>query len=165
MHREPAAGTASYRIAVSFNSSRPPFGQSLAPETWLEVAAFAKPRRAWLAIIAGLVYVFVFTYSYAEWGLGHNIRPADYRLPSIGIAAAFWWWFVGSLFAFVLVIAFGILDRAARATAWVCDKAREGVSQASYACVSQTCAFTQKPAGASSWRSAPSSYRRASAQR
>jgi hypothetical protein len=84
-----------------------------------------KPRRAWLAIIAGLVYMFVFTYSYPEWALGHNIRPADYRLPSIGIAAAFWWWFVGSLLAFLLVIAFGILDSAARATAWVYDKARE----------------------------------------
>jgi len=29
-----------------------------------------KPRRAWLAIIAGLVYVFVFAYTYPEWGLG-----------------------------------------------------------------------------------------------
>src|SRR5947209_1600572 len=56
-----------------------------------------KPRRAWLAIIAGLVYVFVFTYSYPEWGLGHNIRPADYRPQSILITAVFWWWFVGSM--------------------------------------------------------------------
>ncbi|HXO61346.1 MAG TPA: hypothetical protein VN850_05990, partial [Candidatus Acidoferrales bacterium] len=28
-----------------------------------------KPRRAWLAIMAGLVYLFVFLYSYSEWGL------------------------------------------------------------------------------------------------
>src|SRR5258708_33907378 len=30
-----------------------------------------KPRRAWLAIVAGLVYLFVFSYSYPEGGLGH----------------------------------------------------------------------------------------------
>jgi len=31
-----------------------------------------KPRRAWLAIMAGLVYLFVFLYSYSEWGLSHS---------------------------------------------------------------------------------------------
>src|SRR5467141_2053215 len=29
-----------------------------------------KPRRAWIAIMAGLVYSFVFLYSFHEWGLG-----------------------------------------------------------------------------------------------
>ncbi len=86
-----------------------------------------KPRRAWLAIVAGLVYLFVFTYSYPEWGLGHNIRASDYRLQSILINAAFWWWIVGSLLAFLLVIAFGAADRAARATAWVWGRAREAM--------------------------------------
>src|SRR5216683_8280495 len=64
-----------------------------------------KPRRTWLAIVAGLVYLFVFSYSYPEWGLGHAIRPADYRPQSMLIHAAFWWWFVGSLLSFLLVIA------------------------------------------------------------
>ena len=86
-----------------------------------------KPRRAWLAIIAGLVYSFVFLYSYPEWGLGHIIRAADYRPQSMLIYAAFWWWFVGSLLAFLQVIAFGAADRAARATAWVYGKAREAM--------------------------------------
>src|SRR6266849_6160372 len=86
-----------------------------------------KPRRAWLAIIAGLVYLFVLTYSYPEWGLGHTIRAADYRPQSILIDAAFWWWFVGSQMAFLLVIAFGMADRAARAAAWVWGKAREAM--------------------------------------
>src|SRR5947208_959591 len=39
-----------------------------------------KPRRAWLAIMAGLVYLFVFLYSYPEWGLGHTIRAADFHV-------------------------------------------------------------------------------------
>src|SRR6266852_2842230 len=92
-----------------------------------------KPRRAWLAIIAGVVYLFVFTYSYPEWGLGHTIRPSDYRLQSILIDAAFWWWFVGSLLAFLLVIAFGAADRAARAAGWVYRKARTAIHQHSTA--------------------------------
>src|SRR5713101_4004054 len=38
-----------------------------------------KPRRARLAIMAGLVYLFVFLYSYPEWGLSesHVIWAAD----------------------------------------------------------------------------------------
>ena len=66
-----------------------------------------KPRRLWLAIIAGLVYLFVFTYSYPELGLGHTIRAADYRRHSMLIHAVFWWWLVGSLLAFLLVIFLG----------------------------------------------------------
>src|SRR6266481_9543748 len=83
-----------------------------------------KPRRAWLAVMAGLVYSFVFLYSYPEWGLGHIIRAADYRPQSMLIYAAFWWWFVGSLLAFLQVIAFGAVDRAARAAWWVYRRAR-----------------------------------------
>src|SRR5713101_52449 len=86
-----------------------------------------KPRRAWLAIMAGLVYLFVFLYSYPEWGLGHTIRAADYRPQSMLIYAAFWWWFVGSLLAFLLVIAFGAADRAACAAGWVYRKARTAI--------------------------------------
>ncbi len=88
-----------------------------------------KPCRAWLAVIAGLMYLFVFTYSYPEWSLGHNIRASDYRPQSVLITAAFWWWFVGSMLAILPVIAFGTLDRAARAATWAYDKAREGVQQ------------------------------------
>jgi predicted MPP superfamily phosphohydrolase len=86
-----------------------------------------KPRRAWLTAIACLLYLFVLIYCYPEWGLGHGIRASDYRLQSILIAAAFWWWFVGSMSAFLLVIAFGTLDRVARAAAWLYGKAREAI--------------------------------------
>ncbi len=86
-----------------------------------------KPRRAWLAIVAGLVYLFIFTYSFPsiESTSAHIFRAADYRLHSVLIEAAYWWWFVGSQVAFLLVIAFGTADRAARATAWVYRRARE----------------------------------------
>ena len=86
-----------------------------------------KPCRAWLAIMASLVYLFVFLYSYPEWGLGHTIRAADYRPQSMLIYAAFWWWFVGSLLAFLLLIAFGAVDRAVRAAGWVYGKARAAI--------------------------------------
>ncbi len=92
-----------------------------------------KPRRVWLAIIAGLVYLFVFTYSYPGSRLGHIIRAADYGLQSILIDAAFWWWFVGSLSAFLLVIVFGAADRAARASGWAYRKARTVIHQRSAA--------------------------------
>src|SRR5712691_1090687 len=33
-------------------------------------------RRVWLTIVTVVVYLFVFLYSYPEWGLGHVIRAA-----------------------------------------------------------------------------------------
>jgi len=83
-----------------------------------------RPRRVWLAIMTVVVYLFVFLYSYPEWGLGHVIRPSDYRPPSVLIHAAFWWWFVGSMSAFFLVIVFGAVDWLARAGGWVYRRAR-----------------------------------------
>ena len=76
-----------------------------------------RPRRVWLAIMTVVLYLFVFLYSYPEWGLGHVIRPADYRPQSMLIHAAFWWWFVGSMAAFLLVIVRG--SRLGRARCWV----------------------------------------------
>jgi len=63
-------------------------------------------------------------YSYPEWGLGHVIRAADYRPQSILIYAIFWWWFVGSMLAFLFVTAFGAADRAACGALWLYRKAR-----------------------------------------
>ena len=85
----------------------------------------AKPSRSFRAIIVGLLYLFVLIYSYNEWAFGHTIRASDYRLQSIVIHAAFWWWFVGSMLSFVLIIAFGVLDRIIRAVLWIYGKARQ----------------------------------------
>ena len=92
-----------------------------------------RPRRAWLMIMTVVVYLFVFLYSYPEWGQGHVIRPDDYRPQSILIHAAFWWWYVGSMAAFLLVIAFGAADRVARAAGWVYHKVRKATHQHSAA--------------------------------
>src|SRR5437867_1688978 len=83
--------------------------------------------------MAGLVYSFIFLYSFPEWGLGHIIRTADYRPQSMLVFAAFSWWFVGSLSAFLLMIAFGATDRAARAAGWVYRKVRTAIHQYSAA--------------------------------
>jgi len=88
-----------------------------------------RPRRVWLVIMASLVYLFIFLYSYPEWASGHTIRADDYRPQSMVIHAAFWWWLVGSLLAFPLVIAFGAADRMARAAGWVYRKARTAIHQ------------------------------------
>lgn len=85
-----------------------------------------KPRRAWLAVVAGVVYFFVFAYSFPglESSL-HVFHAVDYPLRRVVIEGAYWWWFVGSQLAFLFVIAFGMADRTARATAWLYGKARE----------------------------------------
>src|SRR5207248_2818987 len=83
-----------------------------------------RPRRLRLAIVSVVFYLFVLLYSYPEWGQGHVIRAADYRPLSVVIHAAFWWWFVGSMSAFLLVIVFGVANWVARATGWVYRKAR-----------------------------------------
>jgi uncharacterized protein len=88
-----------------------------------------RPRRLWLAMMTVVVYLFVFLYSYPEWSQGHVIRPADHRPQSMLIHAAFWWWFVGSMSAFLLVIVFGAADRVARAAGWVYRKARTAIHQ------------------------------------
>jgi len=57
---------------------------------------------------------------------------ADYRPQRILIYAAFWWWFVGSLLAFLLVIAFGAADLVARAAGWVYRKTRVAMRTATH---------------------------------
>ena len=87
-----------------------------------------KPRRAWLAVIAGAVYLFFFAYSYRSFGIGHIPRAADSRLRSVLIVGAFSWWLVGSWAGFALVMVFWTIDRAARAAAWVFRRAREAAA-------------------------------------
>ena len=87
-----------------------------------------KPRRAWLAVIAGVVYLFFFAYSFRSFGIGHISRAADPRLRSVLIVGAFSWWLVGSWAGFGLVMVFWTIDRAARAAAWVYRGAREAAA-------------------------------------
>ncbi len=89
-----------------------------------------KPRRAWLAVNVGLVYLFFFVYNFGslESFNFHIPRTADTRLHSVLIEAAFWWWLFGSMAGFGLVMVFWTVDRAARAAAWVYRRAREAAA-------------------------------------
>jgi predicted MPP superfamily phosphohydrolase len=93
-----------------------------------------KPRRSWLAVITAAVYLFFFAYSFTHLGvihqatMGHIAGPADPRLRSVLMEGAFCWWLVGSWLGFCLVIVFWTVDRAARAAAWVYQRARGAAS-------------------------------------
>ena len=87
-----------------------------------------KPRRVWLVVIADLVYLFVLAHSFPNRFIqGHLFRAAHYRVPNLVIKEAFWWWFVGSMLAFALIIAFATVDCAARAARWAHRKARQAL--------------------------------------
>jgi uncharacterized protein len=81
-----------------------------------------KPGRARLAIVTGPVYLFFLGYWVSRGLPGHHARAADLLL-----VGTFAWWFVGSQLAFLLVIAFGTADRAARAAGWLYRKACETI--------------------------------------
>ena len=88
-----------------------------------------KPRRNFLAVVAGLVYLFFFIYNFGPLTSSfHILRTADTRLGSVLLEGAFWWWLVGSWAGFVLVIVFWTADRAKRSTAWLYRKARDAAA-------------------------------------
>lgn len=90
-----------------------------------------KPRRAWLAVIAAVVYVFFFfAYSFFHFGLllaiGHIPYAADPRLRRVLIDGAFSVWLVGSGLGFGLVTVFWAVGRGARSATWVYRYLRGG---------------------------------------
>ncbi len=85
-------------------------------------------RRVAMGVV--LAYLFVVAYSFPTTiAQGHTFRIGFYRLPVIVTEAVFWWWFVGSMLAFLLVIVFGLFDRVVRAAAWTYRKIRKGAQQ------------------------------------
>lgn len=87
---------------------------------------FPDQPRVRLVVITDLVYLFVIAYSFPTTiGQGHTFRAAYYRLSNVVFEAVFWWWFVGSMLAFALVVAFGTVERATRVAAWAYRKARQ----------------------------------------
>ena len=77
-------------------------------------------RRSRIAALVGLAYLFVVAYSFPTTiAQGHTFRLGFERLPNIVVDAAFWWWFVGSMSGFLLVIAFAAVGYVARAAVWV----------------------------------------------
>jgi predicted MPP superfamily phosphohydrolase len=86
-----------------------------------------KPRRAWLTFIASVVCLFFFAYNIGPWD---NPRgdSTHLRLRNLLIEAPFWWWFVGSMVGFGLVIVLWTVDRTIRAAAWVYRIARKAAA-------------------------------------
>jgi predicted MPP superfamily phosphohydrolase len=89
-----------------------------------------KPRRAWLAVITGIIYLFFFVYSFTHLGvihqatMGHIAGPADPRLHSVLMEGVFTWWLVGSWLGFCLVIIFWTVDCVVRTPVWIYNRAR-----------------------------------------
>ena len=80
-------------------------------------------RRVAMGVV--LAYLFVIAYSFPTTiAQGHTFRIGFYRLPNVVTEGVFWWWFVGSMLAFLLVIALGAADRVARSAVSVYRKVR-----------------------------------------
>ncbi len=100
----------------------------------IDVAAHFIPShigRTRLAVVAALIYLFVYAYSYPGiQSTNDHIFRIGYDRPLTVVAEAlFWWWFVGSMLAFFLVLVFGAGDYAARAITWTYTKMRDTTRQ------------------------------------
>ncbi len=97
------------------------------------VARFLPSRigRTRLAVVAALIYLFVYAYSYPgiQSTNDHIFRTGYDRPLTMVTEALFWWWFVGSMLAFFLVLVFGAVDYAARAVTWTYTKIRDTTRQ------------------------------------
>lgn len=97
----------------------------------LEKSLRGKLRRVWLEAVVGVTYVIylaLFIQTLIRWGMVTSNDPhasIGLTLRSVVFEAPFWWWFVGSLAGFLLVLAFWTVDRAARGAAWAYRKARK----------------------------------------
>jgi uncharacterized protein len=85
-------------------------------------------RRVAIGVV--LAYLFVVAYSFPTTiAQGHTFRIGFYRPPNIVTEGVFWWWFVGSMLAFLLVMVFGLVDRVLRAAAWTYRKVHQASQQ------------------------------------
>src|SRR6266481_1641827 len=97
----------------------------------VDLGQWLLPRRVCRRRVATgvvLAYLFVVAYSFPTTiAQGHIFRIGFYRLPIIVTEAVFWWWFVGSMLAFLLVMAFGRVDRLVSVAVWTYRKVRQPV--------------------------------------
>jgi uncharacterized protein len=96
-----------------------------------------KVRRVWLEATVGVTYVIymlLFAQTLIRWDMVTSNDPhASTRvtLRSVVFEAPFWWWFVGSLAGFLLVIVFWTMDRVARSAVWAFRRARQAAAHTS----------------------------------
>lgn len=83
--------------------------------------------RTRLAVIAVLIYLFVYACSYPgiQSTNEHIFRTNYDRSLTMVAEALFWWWFIGSMLAFFLVLVLAAGDYAARAVTWMYTKIRD----------------------------------------
>jgi predicted MPP superfamily phosphohydrolase len=86
-----------------------------------------KPRRGWLTAIASVVCLFFFAYNIGPWDIPRG-DSTHLTLRRVLFDAPFWWWFVGSMVGFGLVIIFWTVDRTTSAAVWVYRKARRAAA-------------------------------------
>src|SRR6516225_7338885 len=85
-------------------------------------------RRVAIGVV--LAYLFVIAYSFPTTiAQGPTFRIGFYRLPIIMTEVVFYWWFVGSMLGFLLVMVFGLADRVVRAAAWTYRKVHQAAQQ------------------------------------
>jgi uncharacterized protein len=85
------------------------------------------PLRTWRIVLTafmGALYVVPIAYLFVPLTFPLFLA-AERSLLGIFLEAVFWWWFVGSFVGIFLVIAFWIVDRAARVIGWLYHRARE----------------------------------------
>jgi hypothetical protein len=85
------------------------------------------PMRTWRIVLTafmGALYAPPIAYLFVPLTIP-LFRAADRNLVGILLVALFWWWLVGSFVGLFLMIAFWIVDRAARVVGWLYHRARE----------------------------------------
>jgi hypothetical protein len=87
-----------------------------------------KPKRALLAVIATVVYVFFFVYNFAIFDRPRGGDSTHLMLRHVLFEEPFWWWLVGSWVGFGVVIMFSTADRMTRAAAWVYHTSRKAAA-------------------------------------
>lgn len=101
------------------------------------------PLRTWRIVLTafmGALYALPIAYLFVPL-TDPLFRAADRSPLGILFAALFWWWFVGSFVGIFLVIAFWIVDHAARIAGWLYQRAREMAGGRTLAVKSAAAAF------------------------
>jgi uncharacterized protein len=101
------------------------------------------PLKTWRIILTafmGCLYALLIAYLFLPLTIP-LFRAADRSPLGILLVALHWWWFVGSFVAFFLVIAFWIVDHAARVAGWLYHRAREIAGRRALAVKSGAVAF------------------------
>jgi uncharacterized protein len=86
------------------------------------------PLRTWRILLGacmGALYALPIALFFVPLTSLRAVERSPLGILLVLLVALFWWWFVGSFVGLFLVIAFWIVDRAARVVGWLYHRARE----------------------------------------